>query len=498
VHCSCWRITDTARPMRQTATIAGVANAPASLLEEQEQQSVALQTEPAAPRGVGGRNTVLMSAQLSLTMESLQSQAKQICEQVLSDKHRIEQITAQLEEDDKMQKALAEQVKELKAGKTEAVEKMQRSLSEATKDGHDTLETESFIELQATELGGLEKLSEDGDNDFWDPVSEKSIQAEDLLNLLTLQEAKVSIQIEQGKLDKEELTSNIEMLKATLQQLRTLQAGRTDGLLAISNAFAQSYRALMQDDSGKTSKPVSDTESSSTSPTKSNIAFVTEVCEAQTSGGKETPVEKSSPSKEPSSKEIVIKTEDVTTTKMATRLVGERADDSEDIEIKKTVLLKKKSAGVDAHTLKEGSHKEHPQLLSEGPRQSHQSFSLTFPPTKALFSGLPEKETLDLETLTEGAREAARVSDKIVQEVNRALEAEKERSTEGRHVEHSKHGVGGVHPTATESLKGTSSQRQVKDESQDAGRQVSVAHDIEGDRADDVDFLQVRNAERQA
>jgi len=456
VHSSCWQTTDSARPIQH---IAGV-NKATSLIEEQEQHSAAGQTEPDP---LGGRSTVLMSAQLSLTLGSLQSQAKQICEQVLSDKHRIEQITAQLEEDDKMQKALAAQVQALRAGRTEAVEKMQKSLSTATKDGHETLEKGSLLELQATDQSGLEQLMhEDGVGNLWDPVSEKSIQAEDLLNLLTLQEAKVSIQIEQGKLDKEELTSNIAMhkvmLKATLEQLRTLQAGRTDGLLAISNAFVQSYKALAQDDSEQ-SKP---TPEGSTSSTRPSIAFVTEVCEAQISGGTET--------------------EGPSTEKTSTKLIGERADDSEDLEIKKTVLLKTKSAELDPRALKETRslpaglvatrrEQDTKQKSPDISKNYQEPSSPVLPPSKALFAGGPDRESLELAALSEGAREAAQVSDKIMQEVNQALEAEKERAASA----------------AAPARQGPQTPQRA------VGSSRSVAADI--DRADDSDFLQVRTAE---
>mmetsp|Transcript_9694 Transcript_9694/g.21663 ORF Transcript_9694/g.21663 Transcript_9694/m.21663 type:complete len:493 (+) Transcript_9694:152-1630(+) len=369
------------------------------------------------PVGLSARNTVLMSAQLSLTMDSLQSQAKQICEQVLADKRRIEQITGQLDEDEKMRKALQAQIKELQEGRQTAVKEMTSSMSTATKSGHELLQKgwSALLQIEADSKDsaassseaqkGSEAASEDGPEPIWEPVNAKSIQAEDLLNLLNLQDAKVSIQIEQGKLDKEELTNNINMhkvmLKATLQQLRTVHDGRQDGLISIAKAFADSYKAL-QDESSKSDSPrePEDTGGEPTKPKRQDVSFVTSVCEAQIAEDNGTPensqVETSTTKK--AEEEVVpeVEAETTTTQKAGSGQFVERADDSEDVKLNTDLLMKK------------------------------ESHSIALPRSKALFAEVPRLDSKDVE-LAQTAAEAEQVSDNIVREVNRQLREEKER-----------------------------------------------------------------------
>mmetsp|Transcript_54656 Transcript_54656/g.130427 ORF Transcript_54656/g.130427 Transcript_54656/m.130427 type:complete len:356 (-) Transcript_54656:85-1152(-) len=252
-----------------------------------------------SPYGVFSSGTVLLSQQLSESLETVAMHTRKLTEQVDATSNQIELVKDQLSEDELMLSMLDAQIAKVKDGRKNMMSVIQASLSEAHKTGHETLkeglDTSGFLEKRSVETPGsflqlddffdkrAQRLQKAGINDtsklepqevegssfaelsagtadtqqvqaaggpeddeddvIFNPLKAKSIQMERSLDQLQDQRLKVQGSMTQTQLTIKKLEEDMKiwevMKDATHKQVSKLKDGRKSALLREMGAFQE-------------------------------------------------------------------------------------------------------------------------------------------------------------------------------------------------------------------------------------------------------------------
>mmetsp|Transcript_38080 Transcript_38080/g.89176 ORF Transcript_38080/g.89176 Transcript_38080/m.89176 type:complete len:209 (-) Transcript_38080:36-662(-) len=109
--------------------------------------------------GTLARGSVMLSEQLSDTLDTVSNHNRQLQEQIKATERKKKLLEDQLEEDQRMDKALEAQLQKIKDGRKATVSGLQSSLTSAHQAGHKTLE-DGFKEKPETSVDGPNFLEE--------------------------------------------------------------------------------------------------------------------------------------------------------------------------------------------------------------------------------------------------------------------------------------------------------------------------------------------------